>query len=236
MTQSLQPSLPTSIEEMKQRREQVSISEESFERAKAFKPRPTDIIISPFAKSGTTWLQQMVHTLRTRGSMDFEEITAVVPWLEHAHNLGLDIEGEQVANPRAYKSHMDWHIIPKGARYIYAIRNPKDALVSFYHFFEGWQFKAGSISLEEFAEYMFTGNIEERGYWYHVTSWWEQRDNPSILFLCYEEMKADLPRTVERVAEFIGIDLDDELREITIRQSGIEFMKAHAYHVYELKN
>jgi hypothetical protein len=40
-------------------------------------------------------------------------------------------------------------------------------------------------------------------------------------------MKADLPRTVERVAEFIGIPLDDELKEIVVRQSDIKFMQAH---------
>ena len=33
------------------------------------KLRPTDIVIAPFTKSGTTWLQQIAHTLRTRGDM-----------------------------------------------------------------------------------------------------------------------------------------------------------------------
>jgi len=32
-------------------------------------------------KCGTTWMQQIVHGLRTRGSMDFNEITRVVPFL-----------------------------------------------------------------------------------------------------------------------------------------------------------
>jgi hypothetical protein len=40
-------------------------------------------------------------------------------------------------------------------------------------------------------------------------------------------MKMDLSRTVERVAEFIGIPLDDELREIVVRQSDLKFMLAH---------
>jgi hypothetical protein len=54
-------------------------SEESERRGLAFQPRPSDIFISPYAKCGTTWLQQIVHGLRTRGSMDFEEITSVTP-------------------------------------------------------------------------------------------------------------------------------------------------------------
>ena len=40
-------------------------------------------------------------------------------------------------------------------------------------------------------------------------------------------MKVDLAGTVDKVAEFIGINLDDELREITNRNSSFAFMKAH---------
>jgi hypothetical protein len=40
-------------------------------------------------------------------------------------------------------------------------------------------------------------------------------------------MKADLPRTVEKVAEFVGIPLDEELKQIVLRQSDIEFMQEH---------
>ena len=29
-----------------------------------------------------------MHQLRSRGSMDFEEISVVVPWIEMAHDLG----------------------------------------------------------------------------------------------------------------------------------------------------
>lgn len=65
-------------------------SAESRRRGLAFQPRPTDVIISPYAKCGTTWLQQIAHGLRTRGSMDFEEISVVVPWLEVAHRHQFD--------------------------------------------------------------------------------------------------------------------------------------------------
>ncbi len=40
-------------------------------------------------------------------------------------------------------------------------------------------------------------------------------------------MKLNLPRTIEKVAEFIDIPLDEELREIILRQSDIRFMQEH---------
>ena len=58
----------------------------------AWRPRPSDVVISPFAKCGTTWLQQTFHTLRTRGDMDFDDISRVVPWIETSTLLGLDLE------------------------------------------------------------------------------------------------------------------------------------------------
>src|SRR4051812_22006220 len=39
-----------------------------------FRPRADDVIIAPFAKCGTTWLQQIFHCLRTGGDMDFDDI------------------------------------------------------------------------------------------------------------------------------------------------------------------
>lgn len=33
------------------------------------KLRPSDVVITPYGKSGTTWTQQIVHTLRTRGAI-----------------------------------------------------------------------------------------------------------------------------------------------------------------------
>lgn len=208
-------------------------TEAGEKKGMAFQPNPTDLIISPYSKSGTTWLQQMVHTLRTRGSMDFTEISEVVPWLESAHDLGLDLEKSQKWTPRAYKSHLPWPLVPKGCKYIYAIRDPKDVLISFYHFFEDFVFERGAITLREFAEDFFLKRAPPMRYWYHLASWWQQRDNLDILFLCFEEMKANLPETVRRVADFAGIDLDDELFEITLLQSSYKFMKEHEDHFNE---
>jgi len=223
---------PTTIAELKAADDKF-ITDEGLQRGLAFKPRPTDILISPYSKSGTTWLQHIAHGLRTRGSMDFDEITVVTPWIELAHNIGWDLEAPQVAEPRVYKSHLNWYDIPKGGRYICSIRNPYHMMVSLYRFFEGWWIEPGSISLETLVRERQTVNYRERGYWHHLVSWWEQRDNPDVLLLCYEDMQADLPGTVRTVARFMNIELDDQLFEIVVRQSSKEFMLAHKTHFDE---
>jgi hypothetical protein len=120
------------------------VSDAGFAAGLAFVPRPSDVIIASYAKCGTTWLQQMVHSLRTGGDLDFDDISRVVPWIETASDLGLDLDGTQRGEPRAFKSHLAFDQVPAGARYIVSVRDPRDALVSAYRFFEGWFFEPGS--------------------------------------------------------------------------------------------
>jgi hypothetical protein len=196
-------------------------------RGLGFRPRPTDVIISPYGKCGTTWLQQIVHSLRTRGDLDFDDISRVVPWLETSTDLGLDLDAPQRAEPRAFKSHLPWAAVPKGARYIVSLRDPRDAAVSMYRFLEGWFFEPGSITVEDFTRNRFMKRDDGQDYWTHLVGWWEQRDNPAVLLLTYEGMKADLPGTVRAVASFLGIALDPTLEAIVLEQASLQSMTKH---------
>jgi hypothetical protein len=223
MNQATRGTRPTSLKEMRERQAKL-LTKEEIAAGMALKLRPTDVVITPFAKSGTTWMQQIVHTLRTRGDMDFDDISRVIPWIETSPALGIDLNAEQRAEPRAFKSHLGYGEVPKGGRYINVVRDPADALVSMYKFNEGWFWEPGSVDLEEFA---LTGFIEQRGYYKHLKSWWPHRNDENVLFLAYEHMHRDVRATIRRVAAFIGIDLDDDLLDLTEEHASIAFMLAH---------
>ena len=198
---------------------------EGLQRGLNFQLQPTDILIATYPKAGTTLMQQIVHGLRTGGDMDFDEITEVVPWLELAHDLGLDLDAPQRAEPRAFKTHFDWNEAPKGGRTIYVVRDPADSLVSFFHFFSGWVFQAGSVSIEDFAlGYVLHGSRSGR-YWEHLASWWPRRLDPDTLWLCFEDIVADLPAATARVARFLGLAPTHPNIEVAIRQASIDFMR-----------
>lgn len=200
---------------------------EEIGRGLAFRPRPTDVIIAPFGKSGTTWLQQIFHTLRTRGDTEFDDISEVVPWIETAAALRQDLDAEQKANPRGFKSHLGWDAVPKGGRYIVSIRDPKDALVSAFRFMEGWFIEPGTVSITDFARAGYLGEPDARSYWAHLASWWPMRHDPAVLLLSYEHMHRDPEDTIRRIARHCDIALDDELLALTLRHSSLEFMLAH---------
>ena len=217
------PARATSVEALNAKFAMM-FNEEVLQHGLALKLRPSDVVITPFGKSGTTWTQQIVHCLRTAGDMDFDDISRVVPWIETSGALGINLDAEQKASPRAFKSHLAWGEIPQGGRYIVVIRDPKDALYSFYRFIEGWFFEPGSISLDDFAREFF---IKDLGYWKHLGSWWPRKDDDDVLLMAFEHMKRDLSGTIERVADFIGIKLDNELKRITEQQASLKFMQEH---------
>lgn len=187
----------------------------------------TDVVVATYPKSGTTWVQQIVHGLRTRGSMDFEEISLVVPWIETAGMLGIDLDAPQVARPRAFKTHLSWDLVPKGGRNVYVVREPGDVLVSFYHFLGGMLFEADAIDLDTFAVEFFLAPSDSGRYWENVRSWWQVRDRDDVLMLAFEDLKQDLRAGVARVAAFMGLADDADLIDLVTRQATFEFMRAH---------
>lgn len=92
------------------------------------------------------------------------------------------------------------------------LRDPLDVLLSFYHFFEDWFFPAGDVSLDEFAHEFWlergvpTSKMNNASYFVHLTSWYEHRNDPNVLVLCFEDLKENLETEVRRVAEFISTD------------------------------
>jgi len=198
---------------------------ETIEDCKAFKPKASDIIITTFPKSGTTWMQQIAHCLRSNGDMTFDEISIAVPWLEVSYDMGINLNDQQAFSPRLFKSHFTAEEVPKGAKYIVIFRDPGDVLLSYYNFMEGWFFEPGSISLEDFANVAFFETDGFENYWYHLRTWWAKKDDPNVLIFCYEDMKLNIDDVISSVAKFANIPISRSLLNLTKENSSHSFMK-----------
>ena len=87
------------VQRMKQRLSGLE-TEEGRLHGLNFKPRSKDVFVVTPPKCGTTWMQQILHQLRSGGDMSFEEISDVIPFLEMAYDTEIDIEAEQQYQPR----------------------------------------------------------------------------------------------------------------------------------------
>lgn len=205
-------------------------SKQSIAHMESFKPRPSDVFVVTYPKCGTTWVTQICHGLRSRGSMDFGEITEVCPWDAIAYDCGQNLNDEQVANPRVFKSHEAWKDVPKGAKYVYVCRDPFDAFWSFYKFLPRYAgIPDGAISISDFADSLFSGASNSGQICNHFLSFWDKRKQKNVLWVTFEDLKSDLPREIRRIAKFMEIDVenDPELFDIVLRQSKFDFMASH---------
>jgi Sulfotransferase domain len=225
------------IEQLKERLARAQ-SSESHSKASEYSPRPNDILISTTSKAGTTWMLQICHQLRSGGDMSFDEIGQVIPWLEVAHDQGVDLESPQWGDPRGvrlFKTHW-WadNRCPPFPKIIVVFRDPSDVLLSFYKFLEGWYFDSSDISLEAFAESYLNVEFEDASCFLHLTSYYNRRKDTGVLITFFEDLKENLPREVERVAMFLSSDLirydTPEHIKTAVEQSTYKFMKQHQSH------
>ncbi len=219
---------PTSIEDVCARLENFR-SPDAVAAHDAHLAVPDDVYISTYSKSGTTWMQQIVHQLRSGGDTDFEEISCVVPWLESAVDMGIDPHADQPYPFRAFKCHLLYRDLPKGARYITVFRDPLKVLSSFYRFFEGWWFEPGSVSIDEFATGLYMQGSASGRHWDHLIDWWPQVESPDTLVLCYEDMVQAPDKTVEIVAEFLQLNLSEKGLDSARRNASREHMLRNSH-------
>ncbi|XP_053315879.1 amine sulfotransferase-like [Spea bombifrons] len=195
-----------------------------------FAIRDSDVFLVTYPKSGTVWTQQILSLIFNEGHRNGTEainnITRV-PWLEYnIYNMDYDNR----PSPRLFSSHMPYYLMPKDLRnrrgkVIYVYRNPKDGLVSFYHFYKLMVKATNSKSWEEFFERFLAGKVFGGSWFDHVRGWHTHKDDFNILFMTYEEMKKDLRSAVLKISAFVEKELDDEDVNTIVEKATFENMK-----------
>ena len=194
-------------------------------------PRPEDVFIASFPKSGTTWTQQIVRLVYSRGLIHDNDpsLHAIIPWLDDSEDLPDLSVVDTLTSPRVFKSHNPYHLLPckltESNRLIYVTRTAKDTAVSMYFHTFGFKMYEYDESIEHFIGEFMAGRVEYGPYWTHLSSWYAQRKRSNILVLHYEDMQRDLAATVARVAHFLDQPLTNEEIERIAELSTFSSMK-----------
>ena len=176
----------------------------------ALKPNPDDLIVIVPPKHGMTWLLHVCHQIRMKGQEpDFEDQWEVVSLIEGHENLYGQRPEDQIqpANPRIYATHMPYSLIPDGGRRIFSFRDPKDVVISAYHFMNSFVALNGRVALPMFA-HVTLQHIEIQ--LNDLLMWWEHRNDKDLLLIFFDDLKEDHAGTVRRIAKYMGVDLDED--------------------------
>nr|XP_060609198.1 amine sulfotransferase-like [Anolis sagrei ordinatus]XP_060609199.1 amine sulfotransferase-like [Anolis sagrei ordinatus]XP_060609200.1 amine sulfotransferase-like [Anolis sagrei ordinatus] len=188
---------------------------ECIDSLENFEIRDSDVFLVTFPKSGTIWTQNILsliyHEGHRNGTEDMDLVDRV-PWLEY--NLR-NVDYVKRPSPRLFASHLPYCLLPKGlkngrGKIIYVARNPKDVLVSYYHFSKFSQKMEEVEDFEVIMERFLAGKVLGNLWVDHVEGWSAQMDNTNILFLMFEEMKKDLRSAILKICNFLGKRLTEE--------------------------
>jgi aryl sulfotransferase len=214
-----------------------------------FSFRPDDVIISTYAKSGTTWTQQIVGQILMGGDPEIR-VAELSPWLD----MRLPSEDEKFelleaqTHRRFIKTHLplDAFVFRPELKHIYIARDGRDIAWSMHNHannflpevYEMLNSLPGLVGppleraeqdiLAFFRKWLAEDGAPFWSLWENVRTWWQARHLPNVLMLHYADMKQDLPETVSQIADFLEVKLDSQTFERVVRHSSFDWMKANA--------
>uniref|UniRef100_A0A1E1XIL0 Putative sulfotransferase n=1 Tax=Amblyomma aureolatum TaxID=187763 RepID=A0A1E1XIL0_9ACAR len=189
-------------------------SDESFRSATKYKPRDGDVITVTYPKCGTHWAQFIIWNIMTRANPgpSVGEFSLMCPFLEM---MGVEV-AEKPSRIGPLVTHLPMSAFQpvENAKYVYVARNPYDCAVSYYHFLKGATPKTiTDVSFERFLSMFLNGKVIYGDYFDHVIPWYDRRHDDNVLFITYEQLKADTREQVLRIGDFLGKEHGNALRQ-----------------------
>nr|XP_016510494.1 PREDICTED: flavonol 3-sulfotransferase-like [Nicotiana tabacum] len=186
-----------------------------------FKPKPNDVLLASYPKSGTTWLKALLFAITNRTKYDYK----THPLLSsNPHELVPQLEAYAFKHPTnptpntsLMHSHLAFNSLPESivggedsnskCKIVYVFRDPKDVLASCWHFVQKLRPKdVPPISLQEAFDQFTKGCSPFGPFWDHVMGYYKASlEFPKkVFFLRYEDLKKDPIFHAKKLAELLG--------------------------------
>ena len=215
-----------------------------------FNFRDNDIVVATWAKSGTTWTQQIVAQL-IFGGVEMPGALDIAPWVDMVvvpfDEMIAGLEAQE--HRRFFKTHLpaDALDISSKAKYIFIARDGKDVAWSFYNhlvnmtpeFYDQINSAPGRVGppaeppTGDVREYFHDWLDNEGGhpmapYWRTIRSWWDVGHLPNVLMVHFNNLKADMEGEIRRIAAFLDIDIDEAAWPNIVEHCTFDYMKENA--------
>ena len=222
-------------------------------RYKNWKVRPDDIYVLTFPKCGTTWTKELVWLLQNDYNLDEAKSAHIdlrFPLLESyilldfiKEELSISLEAdalkklEDMPSPRLIQSHLHLCLLPDDlidkSKVVICLRNPKDTVVSYYHFVKLASHFGYEGDFPTFFNLFMDDLVVYCPYFEFVKEAWQRRNHPNVCLLFFEDMKKDLATSVRKVAKYLGKEIRDEKMEELLDHLSFKKMKHNPAVNYE---
>ncbi|KAK6145668.1 hypothetical protein DH2020_022488 [Rehmannia glutinosa] len=197
-----------------------------------FQARDDDVILASTIKTGTTWLKALSLCIMEKDHKTFanshnhddiltkESPHYYVPTIESMiySTKTPHVDLYYTSAPRLLHTHLPYAVLPDSVRnsackIVYIARNPKDTVISMWHFFNSlFGRNQEPFPLDKAVDCFCSGVHLYGPFFEHVVEYWQesQKRPKKILFIKYEELKSDPKGLVSKIAEFMGRPFADE--------------------------
>ncbi|KAF8005644.1 hypothetical protein BT93_K0048 [Corymbia citriodora subsp. variegata] len=225
-----------------------------------FRPRDDDVLLASSMKTGSTWLKALCHCIlmskKRKQSLKNSDIAVgaeqedqpedpltVKHPAHYAKTLEIRIYTENpppdlsvMESPRLFHTHLPHSALPESikaspCKIVYITRNPKDTLVSLWHFLNHRRSdEEGPFPFERAFESFCDGVSAFGPFFEHVLEYYRASlETPEkVLFLKYEDLKRDPRGQLKRLSSFLGRRLEEEEEEVEdiVWRSSLERLKS----------
>ena len=216
-----------------------------------FRFRDDDVIVGTYAKSGTTWTQQIVGQLVFAGAPDVP-IADISPWLDLRIMPPDTMERlEAQTHRRIVKTHLplDALTFSRQAKYLYVARDGRDVLWSLYNhhananelWYQLLNETPGRVGppmprpdpdiRSYFRHWLENDGAPFWAYWENIATWWAARDVPNVKLVHFNALKADLEGEMRRIAAFLECQIPEDRWPAILEHCSFDYMKTHAENV-----
>jgi Sulfotransferase domain len=183
---------------------------------------PDDIFLVSFPKSGNTWTRFLLANLRFPDEpATWENINRLIPDPTGTAKRDFD----RMPRPRIIKSHECFD--PRYPRVIYIVRDPRDVVLSQYHYHRKIRKIEDDSSLEKFVTRFLAGETCPHGSWgQNIATWLSTSEgNPRFLLLRYEDLVVDTACELAKIVAFLQLSAGTEQIAQAVERSSADRMR-----------
>ena len=185
-------------------------------------PRNDDVYLVSYPKSGNTWLEFLIANVNVlmsnkRININFFNIHQYIADIHTCRNISDPIL--EFPGYRFIKSHSEFN--PYYGNVIYISRDPRDVMLSYYHYLTRLGFFQGSIT-----DLIASNQYGIVRWVMHVDKWFNKSSaSTGFIHIRYEDLKFKTEATLSRTYYQLGYDIPPQIISKAVLNSSFENMR-----------